>query len=242
MEYSDYREHYRLDGEIFHFEEETESPHREANRRLGQQMLGLARLKEDERILDVGCGSGWLLAALSRSGVKQLYGIDLSRAQYFKGSRDRLPGGVFLEGDAYFLPFGDKSMDAVIMSEILEHLERPDVAIKDAARVLKPGGRLLVTVPAREKIRYTLCIHCNRKTPVSAHLHAFDIPGLKALLEQAGLDFSVGINLLNKALVAARVHLLLRMLPYSAWRVIDKTAGLFLDRWTNICTRADKSL
>ena len=242
MKYSDYREHYRLDGEVFHFEEETEPAHREANRRLGQQALGMARLKEDDSILDVGCGSGWFLAALSKSGSRRLYGIDLSRAQYLKGSRDRLPAEVFLEGDAYSIPFRDETVDVVIMAEILEHLERPELALKDAARVLRPGGRLIVTVPSEEKIRYTLCIHCNRKTPINAHLHVFDIQRVKALLEGAGLRFSSGVSLLNKALLTLRLHQILRVLPYPVWRVLDRATGLLFDRWTNICARADKPL
>jgi ubiquinone/menaquinone biosynthesis C-methylase UbiE len=240
LKHADYREHYRRDGEVFDFEEEVEPGHREANRRLAQEMLGLAGLKGDEMVLDIGCGSGWLIAALEKANPRGICGLDISRGQYLKAADPSMPRAPFVEGDAYYLPVRDESVDVVIMTEVLEHLDRPSAAVRDAARVLRRGGRLLVTVPAEEQIRYTLCIHCNRKTPINAHLHTFDFTKLKALLEDSGLLFAAGGRLLNKALIAARIHLLLKGLPPFMWRMLDRLAGLVLNRWTNICIRADK--
>lgn len=242
LEYADYRRHYKVDGEVFDFEDEIEPPHREANRRLKEEILRLARLRKEERVLDVGCGSGWLLTDLARSGLRNLFGLDIWRGQYLKRKASRAYRGVFVEGDAYHLPFADACVDVVFMTELLEHLESPDEALRDAARVLKPGGRLLVTVPWREKIHYTLCIHCNRKTPVNAHLRSYDPGSVKRSLEQAGLRFAVSTSLLNRVLVLTRMHFFLRFLPACIWRAVDYCAGLFVARWTNICARADKPL
>ena len=74
----------------------------------------------------------------------------------------------------YRLPFRGGSFDMVVASEIVEHLENPQGAMLEAARVLRPGGYLVVSTPYRESLKYTLCIHCNKKTPVNAHLHSFD--------------------------------------------------------------------
>ncbi len=238
--YGDYIEHYRMDGEVFDFEEEMEAPHKETIRRLEQSIIAAVRPTRGENVLDVGCGSGWFLGALAHSGVERLYGVDISRRQYLKGKKKGRAQGIFVEGDAYDLPFGCESMNVVLMTEILEHLEEPLRAVNEAARVLKKGGRLLVTVPWREKIRYTLCIHCNRKTPVNAHLHSFGPRLLEESLSGAGLQVVRVDSLLNKALILFRVHMLLAFLPGAVWRLIDRAAGVFSGKWTSILALARK--
>ena len=242
LKYKDYKEHYRRDGEVFDFEETITSPHQMALVRLQQHVLAIARPKEDESVLDIGCGSGWLLGALGRHGMRRVYGVDLSRGQYLKGKRTRGLQIGFAEGDAYRLPFKESSLDVVLMTEVLEHLESPVVTLKEAARVLRGGGRLVVTVPWRERIYHTLCIHCNKKTPVNAHLRSFDTEGLSDMLSKTGMRVVRVDHLLNKALVVLRIHLLLKFLPSSLWLFVDRTAGLFFSKWTNICARADKPL
>jgi len=55
--------------------------------------------------------------------------------------------GVDVIGSVYELPFGDKSFDIVLCMAVIEHLEDPKVAIAEIQRVLKPGGKILVSVP-----------------------------------------------------------------------------------------------
>jgi SAM-dependent methyltransferase len=238
--YRDYIEHYRMDGEVFDFEEEMEAPHRETIRRLKQSIVSAVQPIKGEHVLDVGCGSGWFLRELASSGFDTLYGVDISRRQYLKGKKKGKAQGTFVEGDAYDLPFGSESMNLVLMTEILEHLEEPRRAVNEAARVLKKGGRLLVTVPWKERIRYTLCIHCNRKTPVNAHLHSFDPAFIEESLSSAGLQVVRVDSLLSKALILLRVHMLLAFLPGAIWRMVDRAAGILSGRWTSILALARK--
>ena len=242
MKYSNYKVHYRLHGEVFDFEKEIELPHWKAVLVLQQYILRMGRLGKTESVLDIGCGSGWILRTLANSGLLNLYGVDISRGQYMKQKeKDGLPV-AFAEADAYFLPFREESMDVILMSEILEHLETPADAVGEAVRVLRKGGKFLITVPWREKIRHTLCIHCNRKTPINAHVQSFDFERVRKLLENEGLQITNISHLLNKALVLLRIHVLLSFLPLSLWLLVDRAVGLVSNRWTNICACAHRPL
>lgn len=107
------------------------------------------------RCLDVGCGEGrHSLAAYLKPGI-DVVGVDLSYAD-LQTARARIadmeafdPQGCinFLQGDATCLPFPDASFECVICSEVLEHIPNFLSVVDELVRVLKPGGRLCVTVP-----------------------------------------------------------------------------------------------
>lgn len=91
-------------------------------------------------VLDIGCGDRWLSTAI---GARAEYvGLDYppTVAQGYAGKPE-----VF--GDACRLPFGNACADLVLLLDVLEHLRTPEAALEEAARVLKPGGRLMLQVP-----------------------------------------------------------------------------------------------
>jgi|YNPNPStandDraft_1061719.scaffolds.fasta_scaffold00962_4 SAM-dependent methyltransferase len=91
------------------------------------------------RVLDVGCGPGWTLAELPR----QAWGVGLDRQR-----GEGLPQ-PFVMADAHRLPFAAGSFDVVLALDLLEQREvRPAWVLAEIGRVLRPGGRLLVRVPA----------------------------------------------------------------------------------------------
>lgn len=96
------------------------------------------------RLLDVACGPGFISGAAAARSV-DVVGLDFSSAMVAEAAR-RHPSIAFREGDAEHLPFADGTFDAVVMNFGLLHLERPDVAIADAHRVLRPGGRYAYTI------------------------------------------------------------------------------------------------
>lgn len=100
-------------------------------------------------ILDCGCGRGFYLKMLRHLGDARLAGIDLELPYLRKARRNTagLPGITLANGSIYDLPFPDSSFDAVILSEILEHVDRDVEALREVRRVLKPGGEALITVP-----------------------------------------------------------------------------------------------
>lgn len=99
--------------------------------------------KPGERILDVAAGTGTSSAAIAKSGAT-VVAVDFSAGMIEEGRR-RQPGIEFIEADAERLPFGDDEFDAVTISFGLRNIANPLVALGEMYRVLKPGGRLVVT-------------------------------------------------------------------------------------------------
>lgn len=97
-------------------------------------------------VLDVGCGTGVLLIALARAFPEiSLAGIDLSQemleiAQTKLGSRADLR-----QGRAEHLPFRNDAFDLIVSTSVLHYLATPDAALSEMHRVLKPGGRVVIT-------------------------------------------------------------------------------------------------
>jgi SAM-dependent methyltransferase len=109
-----------------------------------------ASLAAGRDVLDAGCGSGWGTALLAEAGATSVVGLDVDE-QALEGARRRTAeAGVELQsGDLAALPFDDASFDLVVCFETIEHLARPDAALEELRRVLRPDGVLLITAPRR---------------------------------------------------------------------------------------------
>lgn len=100
------------------------------------------RLSPGERVLDLAAGTGASTEELARSGAR-VVGADLSTGMLAAGRRSR-PGVSLLAGDALALPFADGAFDAVTVSFGLRNVADVDAALRELARVTRPGGRLVV--------------------------------------------------------------------------------------------------
>lgn len=99
--------------------------------------------QSDLRILDVGCGGGFLTLELAQRGWK-VTGVDVSESILDVGrSRDQGKKVNWVNGTAENLPLPDRYFDVVCMMDVLEHIHEPRLALKEASRVLKPGGVLV---------------------------------------------------------------------------------------------------
>ncbi|MGQ9889559.1 MAG: class I SAM-dependent methyltransferase [Aggregatilineales bacterium] len=105
--------------------------------------------RDDKLILDLPCGRGYYLNMLRYVCACPLVGADLDGAVLRKARRNvgHLPNIMLNQADIYALPYPDNTFDAVILSEVLEHIERDVDGLREALRVLKPGGVAAITVP-----------------------------------------------------------------------------------------------
>lgn len=117
----------------------------------GKRLVERMAIKAGDRVLDVGCGTGRLAGWIAGiAGADAVVGIDPlpDRVQV---ARAKIPGVRFEVGTAEDLcAFGDASFDAVCMSAVFHWIGDKPKALREARRVLKPGGRLGLTTPPKE--------------------------------------------------------------------------------------------
>ena len=142
------------------------------------------------RVLDVGCGDGRHIAEAARRGTFAV-GLDYDRAELAK-ARGRIGGQRvdLVVGDATRLPFRDSAFDAVICTETLEHLPDDAGALREMARLVVPGGRLLGAVPSHfTELVYWRLSRGYWNTP-GGHVRIYSPRGLQRRLRAAGLQLS----------------------------------------------------
>jgi len=128
------------------------------------------------RILDVGCGTGGNVEMLARFGDAE--GVDVS-AEALDFCRARGLHNV-RQGAAERLPYEDQSFDLVTSLDVVEHLDDDVAGLSEIRRVLRPGGRALLFVPA-------FMFLWGVQDDVSNHRRRYTLPQLRQVVEQAGL-------------------------------------------------------
>lgn len=101
-----------------------------------------------KRVLDIACGEGYGSAAIARSGAKSVIGIDISEEACAHARRKY--GVDARQGSAEEIPLPSASIDLVVSFETIEHLEHPEVFVKECKRVLAPDGLLIMSTPNRD--------------------------------------------------------------------------------------------
>jgi 2-polyprenyl-3-methyl-5-hydroxy-6-metoxy-1,4-benzoquinol methylase len=178
------------------------------------------------RILDVGCGKAWVAQLFCPAGF-EVVSMDISLRNTSKALK-RFPfeNHFAIVADAFNLPFKSNTFDYIVASEIIEHVHDPKTFIKNLFGILKPEGKLILTTPYKEKIQYSLCIHCNNPTPVHAHLHSFDEKILKSLYPDNDFKSWKSILFGNKILIHLRTHFILKYLNFKIWVMIDRLINM----------------
>lgn len=107
-------------------------------------------LFKDKVVLEAGCGKGRHTYIVSTFGAKEIYAVDLSNAVFVARKNVNKENCLFLKSDIRKLPFEENLFDVIICIGVLHHIENMDEALFELWRVLKPEGKLLLWVYAKE--------------------------------------------------------------------------------------------
>lgn len=145
----------------------------------------------NEVVLDIACGQGFGTYAVYKKGVKKIIGVDLDeksidlcRSKYFESiSPDFFQ---FIRMDATNLGFPDSSFDLVLSFETIEHIKDSRKVIQEYSRVLKKGGKLVLSTPN------ATISSPNGVIENPYHVREFDQKGLSELLSDFFVEYKIG--------------------------------------------------
>ncbi len=115
-------------------------------------LVGGLDLRQGGAVLDLGCGSGEAISALFSLGAGRVIGLDISLTELILGRKLLAEQGVealLVAGCAESLPFADGLFDLIFSPDVIEHVAEQPKYLREARRVLKPGGTLLMNSPNR---------------------------------------------------------------------------------------------
>ncbi|WP_326599272.1 class I SAM-dependent methyltransferase [Streptomyces sp. NBC_01803] len=154
-------------------------------------------LAPGDRVLDLGCGEGRHAFECYRRGA-HVVALDRSAkdvghvASWLAAMKEvgEAPAGASataIEGDALALPFPDDSFDALIVSEVMEHVPDDKGLLAEAVRVLRPGGRIAVSVPRYGPERVCWALSDAYHEVEGGHIRIYRAEELLDRLREAGL-------------------------------------------------------
>jgi len=215
-----YIEHYKTDANEFDYFEERLGATKDDERRLREYIISVIP-KQSKIILDIGCGSGWVAKYFSNKN-KTTISTDLAFKNVAKSKQLTNLGNHFgVVTDSFNPSFKIGNIDTIISSEVIEHVTNPKAFIKSLYQLLPNKGILVISTPYNEIIRYILCTHCNKKTPIHAHLHSFTekyFTDVNRELINSDIKYYI---FGNKLLIFLRTYVVLRFLPFKLWKMID---------------------
>jgi SAM-dependent methyltransferase len=141
----------------------------------------VSAVPEGARIVDIAGGSGWYASNIVRAAPLTVVGLDISRSMVEQREEDVILAENVI-GDMEALPFEDGSFDAALFVGALHHVPDPLAALREAFRVVRPGGRLFAAEPC------SLRVGKAGVAPVPGHQHEFrfSLSFLTGRIEAAG--------------------------------------------------------
>lgn len=168
-------------------------------------------LKEYKKIIDIGSGSGVILEELLNTNDYFCMDIAFNRIQlhsYYAKTKGY--PNLSIQGDACTLPVKDNSFDIVFCIETLEHIKNDKNALKELNRILKPAGKLLLTVPYDEKLT-------KESFERIGHVNTYNEKDIKDLTIESGFTIN------NIVFISRMVHYcwtVLKHIIYLLWLIL----------------------
>jgi 2-polyprenyl-6-hydroxyphenyl methylase/3-demethylubiquinone-9 3-methyltransferase len=155
-----------------------------------RRALLLGAVRPGERVLDLGCGAGRFVRALAEAGADPV-GVEIAEAALGRARRNAPGADLRLLEPGGELPLEHRSIDLVWCSEVLEHVADVAALLVEVRRVLRPGGRLLATVPFHGCVQGALVALTRFDAhfdPLGQHLRFFTRRSLGTALDAAGFE------------------------------------------------------
>lgn len=163
-------------------------------------------LKTNEKVLDIGCGDGTVGGYLIKNYNCEVYGIDISEDAVEKAKKKNIKAIVGSSEEK--LPFESQTFDTVFWGDNVEHLFDPLSSAKEIKRVLKKGGRLILSCPNMGYWRYRVYYLLRGRLPDTewtghspwnwSHIRFFNLSILEEFIKEAGFDKIVKIQGVNE--------------------------------------------
>ena len=179
--------------------EETFEVH---SKNIARVLINLARLKSGDRVLDAGCGSGTVAEILIEFQVF-VHGIDLSPSMINRANSRNLTGCLFEKGDCLNLQYPDGFFDIYLGNLIINNVKNPELLLREAKRILKTGGKLLISYPIYKRENDIIKIMKSALRDVKIGSRTQKAYDFKQTVERLGFkacrftEVAVGINFRN---------------------------------------------
>jgi 2-polyprenyl-3-methyl-5-hydroxy-6-metoxy-1,4-benzoquinol methylase len=204
-------------------------------------ILRRLRLKSSDRLLDAGCGYCYHTVRLARAGV-HITAVDFSDAALKVARQTLMEAGIekqidLRRGDITSLPFGNAAFDAVICWGVLMHVPAMEKALSELARVLKPGGTLVLGENNMHSLDVVL-----RENAINGvkKLLGRDVPDVRRT--QRGIEVWKQRETGGLMVRKARIDFLTESLADHGLCQIARTAGQFTEAYTNLPGRQFKRI
>lgn len=143
---------------------EAYARHRRVHPYVLEALIEQGDVGRDSRVLEVGCGTGNYIRAVADATGAICTGVDPSREMLRRARTEaglpmdranasQRPNVTFIEGRGEHLPLADRQFELVYSVDVIHHVEDRDAAAREAARVLKPGGSVMVVTESEDDLR-----------------------------------------------------------------------------------------
>lgn len=174
-------------------------------------------------ILDLGC-AGYATSFISKP-ERLVVGVEID-LEYLLIAKKKVTNVDFVNASIEYLPFRTGFFQAVSLLEVLEHLDSntQSKGMKEIDRVLSGNGSIVISVPYKESIIQTKCIHCNQLTPLYGHLRSLDEESVTRTLPSKRYTLVREYHLPNMQIISCRK--VFEHLPLWAWLSINNVLGI----------------